>query len=102
MREDFTVESSFFICRYYIILCRVRAHFMGFLLVKLIPKKIRIFLSIKCIDKNMKIAYNDYATIISIIIKEFFQNYNFIIFYGQDIIKVDYIYLALYESCSQL
>ncbi len=34
--------------------------------------------------------------------KRSFSHYNFIFFIEQDIIKVDYIYLALYESCSQL
>ena len=56
----------------------------------------------KDIDIIFKMAYNDYATIITITKKRSFSHYNFIFFIEQDIIKVDYIYLALYESCSQL
>lgn len=56
---------------------------------------------LKSIDFPFKISYNEYATIITIIERSFFK-LQLYIFYEQDIIKVDYIYLALYESCSQL
>ena len=39
---------------------------------------------------------------LSLLLKRSFSHYNFIFSIEQDIIKVDYIYLALYESCSQL